>query len=105
MLAIDWVQSNTKPANIQVANIPTRFFLPSSQKKLLNTSGYYPKIENTFFSLTNNKQLKLIKAGKCFYFQQPKYKIANYLKNITKRILVVEIIGTAIDNSKILGKK
>lgn len=27
ILATDWLQSNTKPANIKVANIPTRFIL------------------------------------------------------------------------------
>ena len=46
-----------------------------------------------------------MKERRCFYCQQPGHTIANYPKNIIKVILVVEIIETAIDNSKILGKK
>ena len=55
MLVIDWVKSNTKLANIKVANIPTRYFSSSSQITLSNISGYCPKPRNIIFLLTHNK--------------------------------------------------
>ena len=68
ILATDWVQSNIKPANTKVANTPTRFFPTLFQITLSNISSYYPKLENTFSPFTNNKWLKLIKKGRCFYY-------------------------------------
>ena len=111
MLATDWVRSNTKPAKTKIANTPTRFIqpnrfvLPSSQTTSSSTSGYCPKPGNIFSPLTNKERLKLMKEGRCFYCRQPGHTMAYCPKNITKEALVAEIVGTAIDNSKISGKK
>ena len=105
ILATNQVQLNTKPANTKVANISTRFFLPSFQTISSSTSSYHPKPGNTFSSLTNNERLKLMKKGRCFDCRQLGHTMANYRKSITKIISVAEIVGTAIDNSKISGKE
>ena len=111
MFATNRVRLNTKPANTKVANTSTRFILPtrfvllSSQITSSSTSGYCSKSGNTFSSLTNKERFKLMKEGRCFYYQQPGHTTANYPKSITKEALVAEIAGTAIDNSKILGKE
>ena len=105
ILVTDWVQLNTKLANTKVANTPTRFIPLSFQTILLSTSGYRPKPGNTFSPLTNKERLKLMKEKSCFYYQQPEHTIANCPKNITKEALVTEIVGTTINNSKILRKK
>lgn len=68
MLAIDWVQSNTKPINTKVVNTSTRFILFSSQTTSLNISGYCPKPRNTWFPLINEERLKLIKKKRYFYY-------------------------------------
>ena len=66
ILAIDWVQLNTKPVNTKISNTstrfipPTRFVPPSSQTTSSNTNCYYSKPENTFFPFTNKKRLKLM---------------------------------------------
>lgn len=55
MLAINWVQSNIKSINTKAANIPIRFISLLIETTSVSTSGYYFKLENIFFLLTNNK--------------------------------------------------
>ena len=78
MMATDRVRSNTKPANTKVTNTPIRFISPnmqiinrsiplSPQAISSSTSAYYLRPENTFSPLTNEKRLRLMKEGRCFY--------------------------------------
>lgn len=46
-----------------------------------------------------------MKESRCFYCQQLEHTTANYPKSFKKVILVVEIMGTVIDNNKISGKE
>ena len=68
IIVTDWVQSNIKPINIKIANILTKFDLPSFQTISISTNISRPRLRNTSSPLTNKKELKLMKKEKCFYY-------------------------------------
>lgn len=109
ILATNQIQLNIKSTNTKLANIstwfssPTRFFSLSYQTTSSSTSCYRFKPGNTFSSFINKEWLKLIKERKCFYSWWSEHTKTNHSKSITKVILVPEIAGKVIDNSKKFG--